>query len=192
MFGGWSPVRQRGEGMSDYSTRWLRDHLVALIDRVDALGQRTRWLRDHLVALIDRVDALEQRMDGQQCACGDAHVDTCQGCAAPVPEWRQLVNDERRDPKADALADVLEDLSVIASARDDYPPYGELARIVAVCEAQVGDGWQADPSEWPMTPNLTTLLVYLTDSGYGEPRWANLANAAAAWLRDLTDGGDDE
>lgn len=112
----------------------------------------------------------------------------------PKPKWREMVDVDAIATEAISdcrtpLAIVLDCLSRLAH---DEPLYakGALARIVVICEAQVGDGWQADPAAWPMTPNLTTLLVYLTDrNGYGEPRWHDLGNAASAWLRSLTDGG---
>ena len=100
----------------------------------------------------------------------------------PVPEWREWVtaqHDEVVGSRASALEDVLMCLSEVErGASKNYA----LARIVARCEREVGDGWQADHSEWPMTPNMYTLLTYLTDS-----KWRRLANAASAWLRDLTD-----
>jgi len=99
-----------------------------------------------------------------------------------VPEWREWVtaqHDEVVGSRASALEDVLMCLSEVErGASKNYA----LARIVARCEREIGDGWQADPSEWPMTPNMYTLLTYLTDS-----KWRRLANAASAWLRDLTD-----
>ena len=58
-----------------------------------------------------------------------------------------------------------------------------LARIVAVCEAQVGDGWQAEP-----TPpcELGDLLFVLADAD-GNVMWRQIGEAAAAWLRDITE-----
>lgn len=111
----------------------------------------------------------------------------------PVPEWREWVtaqHDEVVGSRASALEDVLMCLSEVErGASKNYA----LARIIAVCEAQVGGGWQADPSGWVATPALHALLrcVAGVPTGPGtawpETDWQGLANAASAWLRDLTD-----
>jgi len=113
----------------------------------------------------------------------------------PKPKWRELVDDARSalldEFKQPPLPTVLSDLAEIAD--DENDPRDCLARIVAVAEAQVGDGWQAtaDPpgsmqtsSGKPHDTWLGTLLFCLADSE-GDPMWNYLANAAAAWLRDL-------
>ena len=117
-------------------------------------------------------------------------VDTATWQDAPeVPEWRALVDEyaaEDVPPQMAALSYVLHDLAEVERGTD--PRYA-LARIVARCEREIGAGhdagWQADPSDAPMIPNMYTLLTYLTDS-----KWRRLANAASAWLRDLTDGAE--
>ena len=111
----------------------------------------------------------------------------------PVPEWREWVtaqHDEVVGSRASALEDVLMCLSEVErGASKSYA----LARIVARCEREVGDGWQADPSGWVATPALHALLrcVAGVPTGPGtawpETDWQGLANAASAWLRDLTD-----
>jgi hypothetical protein len=112
----------------------------------------------------------------------------------PVPEWREWVtaqHDEVVGSRASALEDVLMCLSEVE--RGTSKNYA-LARIVARCEREVGDGWQADPSGWVATPALHALLrcVAGVPTGPGtawpETDWQGLANAASAWLRDLTDG----
>ena len=124
-------------------------------------------------------------------ACDDPEPDP-----EPVPEWREWVtaqHDEVVGSRASALEDVLMCLSEVErGASKNYA----LARIIAVCEAQVGGGWQADPSGWVATPALHALLrrVAGAPTGLGtawpETDWQGLANAASAWLRDLTDGAE--
>ena len=111
----------------------------------------------------------------------------------PEPEWREWVtaqHDEVVGSRASALEDVLMCLSEVErGASKNYA----LAHIVARCEREVGDGWQADPSGWVATPALHALLrcVAGVPTGPGtawpETDWQGLANAASAWLRDLTD-----
>ena len=115
----------------------------------------------------------------------------------PEPQWRRLVDqqhqdlaDLRADGRYEALSDVLECLSVHASAQSQ--PHDRalaLARVVAVCEQQVGDGWQADPDDWPNSwddpVDVWSLLDALCDT---EDKWQSLGDRAATWLRDLTDG----
>ena len=118
---------------------------------------------------------------------------TWQDAPEPVPEWREWVtaqHDEVVGSRASALEDVLMCLSEVErGASKNYA----LARIVARCEREVGDGWQADPSGWVATPALHALLrcVAGVPTGPGtawpETDWQGLANAASAWLRDLTD-----
>lgn len=114
----------------------------------------------------------------------------------PEPEWREWVtaqHDEVVGSRASALEDVLMCLSEVE--RGTSKSYA-LARIVARCEREVGDGWQADPSGWVATPALHALLrcVAGVPTGPGtawpETDWQGLANAASAWLRDLTDGAE--
>ena len=65
----------------------------------------------------------------------------------PKPKWRQMVDESANIPgPAYALSNVLYLLSELCAPSMDAEP--ALARLVAVCEAQVGDGWQADPSDW--------------------------------------------
>ena len=114
----------------------------------------------------------------------------------PEPEWREWVtaqHDEVVGSRASALEDVLMCLSEVErGASKNYA----LARIVARCEREIGDGWQADPSGWVATPALHALLrcVAGVPTGPGtawpETDWQGLANAASAWLRDLTDGAE--
>ena len=113
----------------------------------------------------------------------------------PVPQWREWVtaqHDEVVSSRASALEDVLMCLSEVErGASKNYA----LARIVARCEREVGDGWQADPSGWVATPALHALLrcVAGVPTGPGtawpETDWQGLANAASAWLRDITQEG---
>lgn len=87
----------------------------------------------------------------------------------PVPEWRRMVDAQARLHQGES--------NPLGRARTC------LARIVAVCEAQVGDGWQAEP-----TPpcELGDLLFVLADAD-GNVMWRQIGEAAAAWLRDITE-----
>ena len=170
-------------------------------------------LRRAVADLACRVDALEQRqrapwplglaLDGAQCACGDAHVDTCQGCAAepaPVPEWRRLVDLAAGRMDDWMLPTPLGTVLDIFSYLEMYPRRTgdiiQLARLVAVCEAQVGDEWKAnDPARNDGISHSVWRLMNFVQTPYaGEHRptdnaWRALANRAAAWLRDLTEDG---
>ena len=110
----------------------------------------------------------------------------------PNPKWRQMVNEARAalldEFKQPPLPTVLSDLADIADNEND--PRDSLARIIAVCEAQVGDGWQADPDDWPDSwddpVDVWSLLDALCDT---EDKWQSIGDRAATWLRSLTDGG---
>ena len=114
----------------------------------------------------------------------------------PKPKWREAVDFTARSifTDVDPLADVLSALSVLAAGDDVVD---SLAHVVAVCEAQAGDGWQADPACWGGTVTLHTLIDRLScdeEDDYYTPvgkvtDWKGLGHAAAAWLRSLTDGG---
>ena len=137
----------------------------------------------------------------------------------PEPEWREWVtaqHDEVVGSRASALEDVLmclsevergasknyallrrvDDVRLAGTRGQDLDHLLGLARIVARCEREIGDGWQADPSGWVATPALHALLrcVAGVPTGPGtawpETDWQGLANAASAWLRDLTDGAE--
>ena len=117
---------------------------------------------------------------------------------APVPEWRRLVNIERDnigESDAGALSDVLRYLGDLSSKTLDehpcYEPSATLARIIAVAEGQVGDGWQADPDRARLHAGVdvvTSLLNRITKWPIGSPPiidWEDLGHGAAEWLRDL-------
>ncbi len=120
-------------------------------------------------------------------------VDTATWQDAPeVPKWRVLANAGVRSlTSEDPLTVVLRSLANVADP--NKVTSANLARIIAVCEAQVGGGWQADPSGWVATPALHALLRCVAGDPTGpgtawpETDWQGLANAASAWLRDLTD-----
>ncbi len=103
---------------------------------------------------------------------------------APVPEWRALVNEVKLPRDLHPLAAVLYDLHCL----DVFPRAKKsLARIIAVAEAQVGDGWQVEPDAVRFTSDsdVTFNVGFLIDAmGYTQ-RWRLLGNRAAAWLRDL-------
>ena len=126
--------------------------------------------------------------------------------ADPEPEPVRLVDAMPPKPFAERhpLAEILERLAVL----DEYSDTGvdetrlyqmNIARIVAVCEQQVGDGWQADPNHYQaglkLTPFRLGVAFYGLDPAAtwarepGEYEWMRLGNSAAAWLRDLTEGG---
>ena len=111
---------------------------------------------------------------------------------APVPEWRALVtaqHDEVVGSRASALEDVLMCLSEVErGASKNYA----LARIIAVAEREVGDGWQADPDRTYRDGEMNAL--WLNDAlglwnKSGNARWKVLGCRAADWLRDLTEDG---
>ena len=118
----------------------------------------------------------------------------------PVPEWRRLVDRQADDPlDRSPLGEVLACLTDIEGCwhepTDQPGPETDslLARIVAVCEAQVGDGWRAEPRRSADTGLCTAweLLGVLAGNqdGYTQPRdedWRCLGDAAAAWLATLT------
>ena len=113
----------------------------------------------------------------------------------PKPKWREAV-DERVGWAAGTpspLGSTLRELADLEYGKvDSYadPTTVCLARIVAIAEAQVGDGWQADPDEWwGDTVTMHGLLERLACLEYEFADWQGLGHAAAAWLRSLTDGG---
>ena len=117
----------------------------------------------------------------------------------PKPKWREMVNEARAalldEFKQPPLPTVLSDLADIADNEND--PRDSLARIIAICEDKVGDGWQADPDEWGDTVTMHDLLGRLACLEYDDHAmrlgkvtdWQGLGHVAAAWLRSLTDGG---
>ena len=120
----------------------------------------------------------------------------------PKPKWREAV-DERFGWAAGTpspLGSTLRELADLEYGKvDSYadPTTVCLARIVAICEQEVGDGWQADPDEWGDTVTMHDLLGRLACLEYDDHAmrlgkvtdWQGLGHAAAAWLRSLTDGG---
>ena len=134
--------------------------------------------------LLRRIDAIERMLcqghpEGVMCAICEARYSVPEPAPKPFAE---------RHP----LAEILERLAVL----DEYSDTGvdetrlyqmNIARIVAVCEQQVGDGWQADPDVVPRGHwGIAWLLVPLS---HEPPGWTMVGNRAAAWLRDLTEGG---
>ena len=115
---------------------------------------------------------------------------TWQDAPEPVPEWREWVtaqHDEVVGSRASALEDVLMCLSEVErGASKNYA----LARIVARCEREVGDGWQVDPAGELQTIGAEFSVLYLLSAltksvPHPPDRWRILGNRAAAWLRDL-------
>ena len=106
----------------------------------------------------------------------------------PKPQWRESVDRCVKAFPSDPLGDVLMHLSALSVPKaDDATRAWHLANIVAVCEDQVGDGWQADPERvhsgfW----GIAWLLVPLS---HEPPDWTVVGHRSAAWLRSLTDGG---
>lgn len=111
---------------------------------------------------------------------------------APLPEWRRLVDQAKPHgyptPQGEVLAALCE-----AESNGGTFIEGCLARIVTVCEQQVGDGWQAEPRRYDeATPFSAWGLLRAFRSGGGKDRptrsdWEALAEHAAAWLRHLTE-----
>lgn len=123
----------------------------------------------------------------------------------PVPRWRALVDEKATwalsvgSPLAAVLAELANvEVERVSGRAAALWPF--LARIVAVCEAQVGDGWKADPgpvNDGVSIPQQLTVWMLLRSfletpySGMSTPgtnAWQALANRAAAWLRHLLDG----
>lgn len=113
-----------------------------------------------------------------------------------VPRWRRLVDEQDLYPEP-PLPAVLYDLSWLAGATDTESgkvrDRESLARIIAVCEREVGDGWQADP-DFPRVrcsrndggpcSDVQCLIDALAKEE--QSRWMVLAGRAAAWLAKLT------
>lgn len=110
------------------------------------------------------------------------------------PKWRQLVNDYLDDDPGEkrvALSYVLSSLSGIAAGESWREPHSELASIIAVCEQQVGDGWQADPGRVKCDSendicNIDCLLDCFKAFNDHYYRYVSLGNRAASWLAHLT------
>lgn len=107
----------------------------------------------------------------------------------PAPQWRQWVTDQAIEitgARATALEDIL-----VCLAEIGYSAKGPLARIIAVCERQVGDGWRADPDQAHFSDGPKTVMWLLESLvRYFEPvSYRHTGNRAAYWLRDLCDGG---
>lgn len=112
----------------------------------------------------------------------------------PTPVWRQKVDKAAEDlpDEPERLAYVLDLLSYIAARPDSSDTWWRLALIVAVCEAEVGDDWKADPDHSTYDArDAWGLLLCLTAGGEKEgPREVDLwfmARAAARWLRNITE-----
>lgn len=122
---------------------------------------------------------------GEHVAWGDGRVLYARWTdTEPVPQWRALVDEIVLDRDMHPLAAVLYALHCL----DVFPRARKsLARIVAVCEAQVGDGWQADPDKVP--PGHWGITWLLAPLSHESPAWGTVADRAAAWLESLcTDG----
>ena len=110
----------------------------------------------------------------------------------PNPKWRQMV-DERLGWAAELpspLGSTLRELADLEYGKvDSYadPTTVCLARIIAICEQEVGDGWQADPER--VHPGFWGVAWLLVPLSHEPPDWAVVGDRAAAWLRSLTDGG---
>lgn len=150
--------------------------LALLKQQVESLERRA----------IGRIEALEENVRSLDTDV-NAYYGMSQGSVDPVPAWRRLVNAIAADntvPLYSPLASALEYLKTLAL--DDMSNDGRrdsLARLVVLCEAQFGDGWQADPDSYH-DPSLTWLLACAADEN-----WKGMGCSAARWLRDLTQDG---
>lgn len=104
----------------------------------------------------------------------------------PKPKWREAV-DERLGWAAGTPSPLGSTLRELADLEyDKVDSYADpttvcLARIVAVAEAQVGDGWQADPER--VHPGFWGVAWLLVPLSHEPPDWAVVSDRAAAWLR---------
>lgn len=124
--------------------------------------------------------------------------------AEPVPEWRRLVDDHihsgghvTHSTTGKALSAVLSHLAYLADTDETESTTVRLtlACVVAVCEAQVGDHWQANPPDEVRPPVDLELLLRCPVTPQAKAfeyatNWKRLATYAAAWLRDLTEDGE--
>lgn len=108
----------------------------------------------------------------------------CPQCATEdvVPKWRQLVDEREVLRWHTPLAMVLHHLHRLAS--DVSEKRFVLACIVAIAEAEAGDGWQADPDRARKSGFATWCVEMLMVSAATGP-WERVADQAAAWLRDI-------
>lgn len=112
----------------------------------------------------------------------------------PKPRWRELVGQAAKVVTDNPLEGVLKNLSVIAYNPSPEGLEWNLARIVAICEKEVGDGWQADPDSTAyggaeQDEYDVFLLLYPLANLTGSFCWERVGDRSAAWLRSLTDGG---
>lgn len=128
--------------------------------------------------------------------------DLCPACQPKTPEWRRPLEKWEQSGAIGAsgstLAAVLWLLHHMAILTSTPVPDDEseeliedLARIVVVCEQEVGDGWQADPDSVKCVNqavcDVDCLLECLDQQRIeGEYRWRSLGQRAASWLRYLT------
>ena len=109
----------------------------------------------------------------------------------PVPQWRASVDAAKHFLTGeDPLVTVLRSLACVAD--DSKVTDVNLARIVAVAEGQVGDGWKADPYDAGRPKggvyDAEYLIYALAWTTPGDGRWRVLGDRAAAWLLSLLDG----
>ena len=112
---------------------------------------------------------------------------------APVPQWRALVAEQYKHVRdaSNPLGEVLLRLSDLTTTSNDARGLDDLARIVAICEAQVGDGWQANPDRYMADRHSVELLAFSLaewHSGQGlYVNWKLLGGRASSWLKSLTE-----
>lgn len=112
----------------------------------------------------------------------------------PKPRWRELVGQAAKVVTDNPLEGVLKHLSVIAYNPSPEGLEWNLARIVAICEKRVDDGWQADPDSTAYgcaEQDVYDVFILLDPLANltGSLCWKRVGDRAAAWLRSLTDGG---
>lgn len=147
----------------------------------------------------EKIDALREKLSKPWCTCGvcnSARQQALDIIDPPKPKWRKLVDEAANDVGGLPLSQTLIHLSNLADLDRGTPlegPEWHLARIVAICEGQVGGGWQADPDMGGHRVTLMSLLrrlaVYEETGRELLVDWQGLGHEASAWLRSLTDGG---
>lgn len=125
--------------------------------------------------------------------------DLCPDCQST--KWRVLVEKQKdtrqfrelwgwRTPLAAVMA-------LFAEIADEVHPLElNLSRVIAVCEREVGGGWQADPSIIVCTKSSGVCDISCLLDGFNKDfdddyKWKAVSERAASWLRHVTEENDE-